>query len=142
MKQFNEEMLKTGVPEIQRTNLSNVVLLLKSLGVSDLLSFAFMDPPPQENMLNSMYTLWLLGALSNTGKLTDLGRLMAEFPLDPPLSKMIIVSNWMGCAEEATTIAAMLSIPSIFYRPQGREKDADSCREKFIVFLTFNIYLL
>ena len=37
------------VPEIQRTNLGNVVLLLKSLGIHDLLTFDFMDPPPQEN---------------------------------------------------------------------------------------------
>ncbi len=48
-------MLKTNVPEIQRTNLSNVVLLLKSLGVQDLMQFHFMDPPPSENMMNSMY---------------------------------------------------------------------------------------
>ena len=54
-KNFREEMLKTNVPEIQRTNLSNVVLLLKSLGVQDLLQFHFMDPPPSENMMNSMY---------------------------------------------------------------------------------------
>ena len=40
-------MLKTNVPEIQRTNLANVVLLLKSLGIQDLLQFHFMDPPPQ-----------------------------------------------------------------------------------------------
>lgn len=46
-RNFREEMLKSNVPEIQRTNLANVVLLLKSLGVQDLLQFHFMDPPPQ-----------------------------------------------------------------------------------------------
>ena len=46
-RQFKEEMLTITVPEIQRTNLANVVLLLKSLGVQDLLQFHFMDPPPQ-----------------------------------------------------------------------------------------------
>jgi hypothetical protein len=46
-RNFREEMLKTNVPEIQRTNLANVVLLLKSLGIQDLLQFHFMDPPPQ-----------------------------------------------------------------------------------------------
>ena len=55
------------VPEIQRTNLGNVVLLLKSLGIDDLLTFDFMDPPPQPNLLNSMYQLWFLGAIDNTG---------------------------------------------------------------------------
>ena len=46
---YKNEMLTTTVPEIQRTNLSNVVLLLKSLGVQNLLEFHFMDPPPQVN---------------------------------------------------------------------------------------------
>jgi pre-mRNA-splicing factor ATP-dependent RNA helicase DHX38/PRP16 len=46
-RNFRDEMLKTNVPEIQRTNLANVVLLLKSLGIQDLLQFHFMDPPPQ-----------------------------------------------------------------------------------------------
>ena len=44
---YKSEMLTSTVPEIQRTNLANVVLLLKSLGVQDLLQFHFMDPPPQ-----------------------------------------------------------------------------------------------
>ena len=43
---YDNELLETGVPEIQRTNLSNVVLLLKSLHVDNLLEFGFMDPPP------------------------------------------------------------------------------------------------
>ena len=49
-RQYKDEMLVTTVPEIQRTNLANVVLLLKSLGVQDLLHFHFMDPPPQVNI--------------------------------------------------------------------------------------------
>ena len=58
-------MLITTLPEIQRTNLANVVLLLKFLSVQDLLQFHFMDPPPQKNMLNSMFQLWTLGAQEN-----------------------------------------------------------------------------
>ena len=52
---FRDEMFPNTIPEIQRTNLANTVLLLKSLGVKNLLDFDFMDPPPQENILNSMY---------------------------------------------------------------------------------------
>ena len=89
-----------SVPEIQRTNLANVVLLLKSLGVQELLKFHFMDPPPEDNIMNSMYQLWVLGALDNTGSLTPLGRNMVEFPLDPALSKMLIVSCEMECSAE------------------------------------------
>uniref|UniRef100_A0A8C7Y7P9 RNA helicase n=1 Tax=Oryzias sinensis TaxID=183150 RepID=A0A8C7Y7P9_9TELE len=69
---YKNEMLTTTIPEIQRTNLANVVLLLKSLGVQDLLLFHFMDPPPEDNMLNSMYQLWILGALDNTGESVNL----------------------------------------------------------------------
>lgn len=149
---YKNELLTTTVPEIQRTNLANVVLLLKSLGVQDLLQFHFMDPPPEDNMLNSMYQLWILGALDNTGvwpglraqvaarsslcplfsavlallspagALTSTGRLMVEFPLDPALSKMLIVSCDMGCSSEILLIVSMLSVPAIFYRPKvGRQ---------------------
>ncbi|MGH0115700.1 UNVERIFIED_CONTAM: hypothetical protein FKN15_046885 [Acipenser sinensis] len=143
---YKNEMLTTTIPEIQRTNLANVVLLLKSLGVQDLLLFHFMDPPPEDNMLNSMYQLWILGSLDNTGGLTPTGRLMVEFPLDPALSKMLIVSCDMGCSSDILIIVSMLSVPAIFYRPKGREEESDQVREKFAVpesdHLTYlNVYL-
>lgn len=126
-------MLLATVPELQRTNLANVVLLLKSLAVNDLLTFHFMDAPPQDNILNSMYQLWTLGALDNVGRLTELGRKMVEFPLDPTLSKMLIMSEKMGCNAEILTIVSMLSVPSIFFRPKSREDEADARKEKFQV---------
>ncbi|KAJ8713246.1 hypothetical protein PYW07_013616 [Mythimna separata] len=132
-RQYQHELLSSTVPEIQRTNLANTVLLLKSLGVEDLLAFHFMDPPPQDTILNSMYQLWILGALDGTGALTPLGRQMAEFPLDPPQCHMLIVSAEMGCSVEVLIIVSMLSVPSVFYRPQGREEEADSVKEKFQV---------
>merc|ERR1711972_342957 len=67
------------------------------------------------------------------GDLTDCGRLMVEFPLEPALSKAVITSIDMGCSDEMITIVAMLSVPSIFYRPPGREEEADQIREKFQV---------
>ncbi|XP_074594607.1 ATP-dependent RNA helicase l(1)G0007 [Brevipalpus obovatus] len=140
--QYRNEMLTSTVPEIQRTNLANVVLLLKSLGVEDLLEFHFMDPPPQDNILNSMYQLWILGALDNIGNLTKLGRNMVEFPLDPAMSKMLLVSTEMGCSEEMLTIVSMLSVPSIIYRPKGREEEADQVREKFAVYESDHLTLL
>ncbi len=113
-------MWENNIPEIQRTNLSNVVLLLKSLNIDNLLEFDFMDAPPQETILNSMYQLWMLDALDNTGALTPLGRKMVEFPLDPPLSKILIMSEKFGCSAEIITIVSMLSVPSIFFRPKER----------------------
>merc|ERR1711988_1924682 len=64
---YRQEMLPTAVPEIQRTNLSNVVLLLKAMGVNDMLAFDFMDPPPIQTMINAMESLWTLGALDDEG---------------------------------------------------------------------------
>eukprot|EP00055_Hartaetosiga_balthica_P015533 m.92383 g.92383 ORF g.92383 m.92383 type:complete len:1274 (+) comp8890_c0_seq2:198-4019(+) len=130
---YKYELLPMTVPEIQRTNLANVVLLLKSLGVEDLMDFDFMDPPPQENILQSMYQLWILGALDNTGMLTPLGREMVEFPLSPPLSKMLIASVSLECSSEILTIVSMLSVDKHFFRPRGREEESDSKREKFQV---------
>ena len=73
------------VPEIQRTNLANVVLTLKSLGIHDLLNFDFMDHPPAEALLKALELLFALSALNKLGELTKVGRQMAEFPLDPML---------------------------------------------------------
>jgi len=132
-RQYREELLAMAVPEIQRTNLANVVLLLKSLGVENLLQFHFMDPPPEDNILNSMYQLWILGALSNTGELTNLGKKMVEFPLEPSLSKMLIISEEMKCSSDILIIVSMLSVPSVFFRPKHKEEESDAAREKFQV---------
>jgi pre-mRNA-splicing factor ATP-dependent RNA helicase DHX38/PRP16 len=146
-RQFRDELLESSVPEIQRTNLSNVVLLLKSLGVNNLLEFDFMDPPPQDTIMNSLYQLWILGALNNTGDLTDMGRKMVEFPLDPQLSKMLLFAHEKGdCSTEVLIIVSMLSVPSVFFRPKDREEESDAAREKFFVpesdhLTLLNVYL-
>jgi pre-mRNA-splicing factor ATP-dependent RNA helicase DHX38/PRP16 len=58
---------------------------------------------------------------------------MVDFPLDPTLSKMLIQSEKMGCSAEILTIVSMLSVPSLFFRPRGREDEADARKEKFQV---------
>ncbi|KAL7901127.1 pre-mRNA splicing factor ATP-dependent RNA helicase prp16 [Trichoderma sp. SZMC 28014] len=121
------------IPEIQRTNLANTVLMLKSLGVKDLLDFDFMDPPPQDTISTSMFDLWALGALDNLGELTELGRKMSAFPMDPSLAKLLITAEEYGCSEEMVTIVSMLSVPNVFYRPKERQDEADAQREKFWV---------
>ena len=146
-RQYRDELMESSVPEIQRTNLGNVVLLLKSLGVKNLLEFDFMDPPPQENIMNSMYQLWILGALDNTGDLTPMGRRMVEFPLDPPLSKLLLFAHEKGgCSTEMLIVVSMLSVPSVFFRPKDRVEESDAAREKFFVpesdhLTLLNVYL-
>jgi pre-mRNA-splicing factor ATP-dependent RNA helicase DHX38/PRP16 len=130
---FRDEFYIQTIPEIQRTNLANTVLLLKSLGVKDLLDFDFMDPPPQDTITTSLFDLWALGALDNIGDLTSLGRTMTAFPMDPSLAKLIITAVDYGCSEEMLTIVAMLSVPSVFYRPKERQEESDAAREKFFV---------
>ena len=97
---FANELEENTVPEIQRTNLGMVVLVLKSLGINDLIGFEFMDPPPGETLMRALELLYALGALTHTGELTKLGRRMAEFPVDPMLSKAIIASEKYQCTDE------------------------------------------
>ncbi|KAF6165161.1 hypothetical protein GIB67_000745 [Kingdonia uniflora] len=129
---YQNDLEDNTVPEIQRTNLANVVLMLKSLGIHDLLHFDFMDPPPAEALLKALELLFALNALNNIGELTKAGRRMAEFPLDPMLSKMIVASDKYKCSEEIISIAAMLSVGnSIFYRPKDKQVHADNARMNF-----------
>ncbi|KAF2013213.1 P-loop containing nucleoside triphosphate hydrolase protein [Aaosphaeria arxii CBS 175.79] len=130
---FRDEFYIQTIPEIQRTNLANTVLLLKSLGVKNLLDFDFMDPPPQDTITTSLFDLWALGALDHIGDLTELGRTMTAFPMDPSLAKLIITSVEYECSEEMLTIVSMLSVPSVFYRPKERQEESDAAREKFFV---------
>ncbi|VDO05566.1 unnamed protein product [Rodentolepis nana] len=126
-----DEMLSTNVPEIQRTNLASTVLQLKAMGINDLLSFDFMDPPPLQTLVAAMVTLHALSALDDEGLLTRLGRRMAEFPLEPMLSKMLIMSVQLACSEEVLTIVSMLSVQNVFYRPKEKTELADQRKAKF-----------
>ncbi|KAK2740346.1 DEAH-box RNA helicase prp16 [Onygenales sp. PD_40] len=131
---FKNEFYIQTIPEIQRTNLSNTVLMLKSLGVKDLLDFDFMDPPPQDTITTSLFDLWALGAIDNLGDLTPMGRRMSAFPMDPSLAKLLITAaQEYECSEEMLTIVSMLSVPSVFYRPKERQEESDAAREKFFV---------
>lgn len=129
---YMHDLEDNTVPEIQRTNLANVVLTLKSLGIHDLVNFDFMDPPPSEALLKALEQLFALSALNSRGELTKTGRRMAEFPLDPMQSKMIVASEKYKCSDEVISIASMLSVGnSIFYRPKDKQVHADNARLNF-----------
>lgn len=131
---YYNELEESTTPEIQRTNLSSVVLTLKSLGIDNLLEFDFMDPPPAETIIRALENLYALGALNDHGELTKLGRQMAEFPTDPMLAKSIIAADKYGCVEEILSIIAMLGeASSLFYRPKDKKVQADSARERFTI---------
>jgi len=129
---FENELEPNAIPEIQRTNMSNVVLMLKSLGIDDLLNFDFMDKPPVESLLRALENLYALGALNDRGELTKMGRRMAEFPLDPMMSKSLIVSEKYQCTSEILTIVSMLSIGgTVFHRPKEKAIHADTAKQNF-----------
>ncbi|PFX22246.1 putative pre-mRNA-splicing factor ATP-dependent RNA helicase mog-4 [Stylophora pistillata] len=67
---YKNELEENTIPEIQRSNLGNVVLLLKSLGINDLIHFDFMDPPPAETFIIALEQLYALGGLNHHGELT------------------------------------------------------------------------
>ncbi|KAI9724917.1 MAG: Cyclin-dependent kinase catalytic subunit [Candelaria pacifica] len=131
---FYNELDENTTPEIQRTNLNSVVLLLKSLGINDLIEFDFMDPPPAETLIRALEQLYALGALNDRGELTKIGRQMAEFPTDPMLAKAILAADKHGCVEEVLSIISMLGEASaLFYRPKDKKIHADSARARFTV---------
>ncbi|KAI4211056.1 MAG: hypothetical protein LQ351_006176 [Letrouitia transgressa] len=129
---FYNELDENTTPEIQRTNLNSIVLLLKSLGVNDLIEFDFMDPPPAETLIRAFEQLYALGAFNDRGELTKIGRQMAEFPTDPMLAKAILAADKHGCVEEVLSIVSMLGEASaLFYRPKDKKIHADSARARF-----------
>ena len=131
---FYNELDDSTMPEIQRTNLNSVVLLLKSLGINNLMEFDFMDAPPAETLIRALENLYALGALNDKGALTKLGRQMAEFPTDPMLARAILAADKHGCVEEVLSIIAMLGeSASLFYRPKDKKMLADSARARFTV---------
>lgn len=130
-KAYKSEMQSNTYPEILRSNLGTVVLQLKKLGIDDLVHFDFMDPPAPETLMRALELLNYLSALDDDGDLTELGSMMADFPLDPQLAKMVIASTDHNCSNEALSIVAMLSVQQVFMRPNDSKKQADEAKMKF-----------
>nr|KYP56154.1 putative pre-mRNA-splicing factor ATP-dependent RNA helicase [Cajanus cajan] len=130
-KSFNNDLQPQTYPEILRSNLANTVLILKKLGIDDLVHFDFMDPPAPETLMRALEVLNYLGALDDDGNLTKLGEIMSEFPLDPQMSKMLVVSPEFNCSNEILSISAMLSVPNCFVRPREAQKAADEAKARF-----------
>jgi pre-mRNA-splicing factor ATP-dependent RNA helicase DHX16 len=131
---YYNDLPESTTPEIQRTNLNSVVLLLKSLGINDLITFDFMDPPSPDMLIRSLEQLYALGALNDKGELTKIGRQMAEFPTDPMLAKAVLAADKEGCVDEVLSIVAMLGEASaLFYRPKDKKMQADAARARFTI---------
>ncbi|KAK9450630.1 P-loop containing nucleoside triphosphate hydrolase protein [Limtongia smithiae] len=128
---FKKELHEQSYPEVLRSNLSSTVLELKKLGIDDLVHFDFMDPPAPETMMRALEELNYLACLNDDGDLTPLGRLASEFPLDPMLAVMLITSPEFYCSNEILSLTALLSVPSVFVRPNSARKKADEMKMQF-----------
>ncbi|CAK0875895.1 unnamed protein product [Prorocentrum cordatum] len=139
---FETELPESTHPEILRSNLSSVVITLKKLGVEDLVHFDFMEPPSPESMMRALEMLHFLGAVDDECELTEIGTHMAEFPVDPHLSRSLIAAGCRGCIEETLAIIAMLSVPPPFQRPRWNPKAADKAHRVFASGLGDHLSLL
>lgn len=129
---FLNHMSNEGIPEIQRSNLVSCVIQLKALGIDNILGFDWPASPSPEAMIRALEVLYSLGILDDDAKLTSpTGFQVAEIPLDPMISKMIIASSQLGCSEEIITIAAALSVQSIWISGRGIQKESDEAKLRF-----------
>jgi ATP-dependent RNA helicase DHX8/PRP22 len=128
-------MLPTSIPEIQRQNLLHTILMLKAIGINDLLYFDFIDLLPINTILTALEELYDLSALDDEGLLTCLGCKIADFPIDPSLAKVLIAAVDISCSDKILSIVAMLSILTVFYQPKEKQIQADQKKAKF-----YNLY--
>ncbi|MBN2049851.1 MAG: ATP-dependent RNA helicase [Spirochaetales bacterium] len=119
--------------EIYRTDLSEVVLRMAELGITDFETFDFISSPGRKGIIGAVETLYLLQALENDRSLSTVGKLMAAFPLLPRLSRMIVeaLRSYPEVTEETVTAAAFLSTNSPFLLPQGEELEARKAHHTF-----------
>lgn len=118
-------------PEIQRSNLAEVILRMLDLKLGNVMEFPFIDPPSPAAVKDGFAVLMELGAVDNHRKITPVGRTMARLPLDPRLSRMILEARAEGALQEMIILAAALSIQDCRERPLDLEAQADQAHAKF-----------
>ncbi|KQK03276.1 probable pre-mRNA-splicing factor ATP-dependent RNA helicase DEAH9 [Brachypodium distachyon] len=129
---YLNEMQADGIPEMQRSNLVSCIIQLKALGIDNILGFDWPASPSPEAMIRALEILFSLGILDEDAKLTvPIGFQVAEMPLDPMISKMILSANDFGCSDEILTIAAFLSVQSVWVSMRGVKKEFDEAKLRF-----------
>ena len=118
-------------PEIQRTNLAAVILQMHALKLGDIEAFPFVEPPDGRFVRDGQRTLRELGALTEEGALTDLGRRLSKLPLDPRLGRILLAGADEHCLEEVAIIASALSVPDPRDRPADKQTQADQKHAPF-----------
>ncbi|NXG39102.1 DHX34 helicase, partial [Dromaius novaehollandiae] len=116
------------VPEIQRVALDALVLQLKSMGLGDPRTFPFLEPPPLSSLETAVRYLRDQGALDEAEDLTPIGNLLAQLPVDVVVGKMLVLGALFGLTEPTLTVAATLSVQSLFLRPAHANPDCATAR--------------
>ncbi|QLQ26862.1 MAG: ATP-dependent RNA helicase HrpA [Dechloromonas sp.] len=112
-------------PEILRSSLAGVILRMKSLRLTDVETFPFIEPPPAKAINDGYALLQELGGLDDDNRLTKVGEALAKLPLDPRIGRMLVAARDLGCLKEVLIIAAGLSSQDPRERPQERQQAAD-----------------
>ena len=118
-------------PEILRSSLAGVILRMKSLKLTDVESFPFIEPPPAKAISDGYALLQELGGLDDDNRLTKVGDALAKLPLDPRIGRMLVAARDLGCLTEVLIIAAGLSTQDPRERPQERQQAADEKHKLF-----------
>lgn len=118
-------------PEIQRSDLSSVVLHMLLIGIKNLMGFSFIDAPEAKAFRNAIANLIELGAIDEDLNLTELGVKMAHLPLEPRISAMLLAAEKYNCVREVAIIASSLSVKDPFLRPKEEEEAADQAKRYF-----------
>ncbi len=119
-----------NTPEIQRSDLAEVVLLLHSLGIREAATFDWLDKPDLQAVERAERLLTMLGAL-NEAELTPIGRQMLRLPMHPRYSRMLIEAGQRGCVADAALCAALVSGRDLLARLDRDDADTKAARELF-----------
>ena len=131
-KDFEARPLYT-TEEIYRTDLSEVVLRMAELGITDFYDFDFIASPGREGIIGAVDTLHMLGALDEDNTLSAIGKMMVIFPLEPRISRIIVesVMRFPDVIEKTLIAAAFLSANSPFILPANEEMEARKAHHRF-----------
>ena len=119
-------------PEIQRSDLAEVILRMISLRLGDVETFPFIDPPRPQAIQGGFNLLAELGAIDERKYLTSLGRDMARLPIAPTVSRMVLQAQKEDALREVLVIASAISIQDPRIRPLEQEKEADREHKRFV----------
>ncbi|CAG8529043.1 21107_t:CDS:10, partial [Racocetra persica] len=139
-EEYNK-MEKNTEPEIKRCNLASIILLLKAFGIDNVLEFDYLDAPSRNLLKRALEQLFILKALNNQGKITDLGRKMSEFPLEPAYARVLIMSEQMSYQRDhaldmkkkfISPLGDLITYLNVLRSYETHKGDLDWCKQNFV----------